>query len=108
MLVVVEIYGSNLIKVCEVSDLSVESILDVMNDDSSGPSFFSPDLVDQKEAQIDKWYDLIDLDDIDEEDEDIYDEDGNIMPDADFSSCDTIGTFKVLTGKSVLIEGELY
>lgn len=98
MLVVLEIYGVNIVKVFEISDLSVENIMDKLNnDDPQEPNFYvCPDLINKAEASQDVWYDLIN------------DEDDDFIEDADFSDCEIVGEFKILTGDSVTIEGELY
>ncbi len=105
MLVVLEFYNSNIIKVYEMSDLSVENVMAELSDDSYGPMYFCPKLIGKAEVPQDTWFDVIDYNELEE---DCFDEDDNLKYDVDLSEYETIARFKILTNNSVAIEGEFY
>lgn len=105
MLVLLEFYNADIIKVYEMSDLSVENVMMELSDDSSGPMYFCPKLAGKAEVPQDTWFDVIDYNELDD---DCFDDDGNLKNDVDLSEYETIAHFKILTNSSVTIEGEFY
>ena len=105
MLVVLEFYNSNVIKVYEMSDLSVDNVMLELANDPYSPEFLCPELIGKTEVLQDTWFDILDYNDLDE---DCFDEDDNLKEDADLSKYEAIAEFKILTNSSVTIEGEFY
>lgn len=105
MLVLLEFYNANIIKVYEMSDLSVENVMAELSDDSSGPEYLCPKLIGKAEVPQDTWFDVIDYNELDD---DCFDEDGNLKDDVDLSEYEAIAQFKISTRSSTTIEGEFY
>ena len=105
MLVLLEFYNSNIIKVYEMSDLSVENVMAELSDDSSGPMYLCPALIGKAEVPQDTWFDVIDYNELDD---DCFDDDDNLKDDADLSEYEAIAQFKISTRSSTTIEGEFY
>lgn len=103
MLVALEFYDSNIIEIYEVDDISVENLMSEFDHDHH--EFICPELINKAEAQVDSWYDLIDINDLDA---DCFDEDGEIRENIDFSDYSAIAQFSVLNHNYVIIEGEFY